>query len=235
MAKKFWTYLKTDKYDIGLTNKTIYIFNKDGNEVSQFTNEGYIGCVSPDQNTLVVKSASGRISVYSLEKLSLIKKFRFSKVTGSQDDNCIFSSDGKYLLNIERQGDSFETALSVYDTDDFSLTERLFEKDDEQVLSAIEYDNDTVAYYVLAYSRNPIDKRPDKFYVAKLANGQLEEKRYMDEGKFIFFAIAKQVEFSGFTEESYKWLFLFGKPTLSELKNTNLSLSNLWKESLESN
>ncbi len=232
MAKKFWTYLKTNKYDIGLTSKTTYIFDKNGNEKAKFADLSYgnNGLVSPDQKTLVVKSTDGRIAIYSLEELKLIKKFRFSKEDGSQDDNLIFSPDGKYLLNIERHGSSFDTALTIYDTNDFSPVERLFENDNEHVLSVIEYDEASTDYYILACSRNPIGKQIDKCFVAKLVNKRLEEMRYVDESTFMFFTIAKQVEFAGFTEEAYKWLFLFGNPKLSELKNMNLSLSHLWKE-----
>lgn len=42
-----------------------------------------MGCVSPNQDLLVIKSLGGRIAIYSLEKLELIKKFRFSKVDNS--------------------------------------------------------------------------------------------------------------------------------------------------------
>ena len=33
MAIKFWTYLETDKYNIGLSSKTIYIYDKEGIEI----------------------------------------------------------------------------------------------------------------------------------------------------------------------------------------------------------
>ena len=106
---------KTNKYDIYLTSKTVYIFNKDGREIKKFKDldYGYMGCVSPNEDLLVVKSSSGRIAVYSLDELELIKKFRFSKIDGSQDDNFIFSPDGKYIFNIERHESTTKTALST--------------------------------------------------------------------------------------------------------------------------
>lgn len=75
MSKKYWTHIKTNKYDIYLTSKTVYIFNKDGREIKKFKDldYGYMGCVSPNEDLLVVKSSSGRIAVYSLDKLELIK------------------------------------------------------------------------------------------------------------------------------------------------------------------
>ena len=54
--------------------------------------------VSPNEDLLVVKSSSGSMAIYSLESLELIKKFRFSKIDGSQDDNFMISPDGKYLF-----------------------------------------------------------------------------------------------------------------------------------------
>ena len=117
MAVKFWSYLETDKYNIGLTSRTIYIYDKQGNEIIKFKdlNYAYSGCISNNQDLLAVKSTEGIMAIYSLEKLELIKKFRFSKVDGSQDDNFIFSHDDKYLLNIERHNSSTKTALSIYD------------------------------------------------------------------------------------------------------------------------
>ena len=148
MAIKFWTYLETDKYNIGLSSKTIYIYDKEGNEIIKFKDlsYGYMGCVSNNQELLVVKSSEGRIAIYSLEKLELIKKFRFSKVDGSQDDNFIFSPDDKYFFNIERHVSSTKTALSIYDTKDFTLHKRLLNDNDNLVISVIEYDKEYPQY-----------------------------------------------------------------------------------------
>ena len=65
-----------------MSKKTVYIFNKDGREITKFKDldYGYIGCVSPNEDLLVVKSLSGRIAVYSLDELELIKKFRFLRL-----------------------------------------------------------------------------------------------------------------------------------------------------------
>ncbi len=50
MPKKFYTLLKIDKYDIGLTSKTVYIYDKSKNEIVKFKDLDYAykGCVSPD-------------------------------------------------------------------------------------------------------------------------------------------------------------------------------------------
>ena len=71
MALKFWTYLETDKYNIGLTSRTIYIYDKKGNEIIKFKDLSYAynGCISNNKDLLVVKSTEGRMAIYSLEKL----------------------------------------------------------------------------------------------------------------------------------------------------------------------
>ena len=232
MAIKFWTYLETDKYNIGLSSKTIYIYDKEGNEIIKFKDlsYGYMGCVSNNQELLVVKSSEGRIAIYSLEKLELIKKFRFSKVDGSQDDNFIFSPDDKYFFNIERHVSSTKTALSIYDTKDFTLHKRLLNDNDNLVISVIEYDKELKEYFVLGFIRNSQTKVANEYFVCKLENGKLNDIKYISESEYGFFRFAKAVESAGFTEESYKWLFIFKTVSLSDLKTMNLSLSNLWNQ-----
>lgn len=149
MIKKYWTHLETKKYNIYLTSRNVYIFDKNGKEIKNFKDLDYAyrGYVSPNEDLLVIKSSSGCIAVYSLDKLEFIKKFRFSKVDGSQDDNFIFSPDGKYLLNIERHNLSTITALSYYNVTDFTLKERILNEDDSLVLSTIEYDKESNDYF----------------------------------------------------------------------------------------
>lgn len=86
--KKFWGYVSNNKYSVGCTGQTVYLYDEDGNELAKFKDiiYGYTPMISPDGTLFVVKSADGRPAVYSLETLSFIKKFRFSKVDGVQDD-----------------------------------------------------------------------------------------------------------------------------------------------------
>ena len=231
MIKKYWTHIKTNKYDIYLTSKTVYIFNKDGRVIKKFKDldYGYMGCVSPNEDLLVVKSSSGRIAVYSLDELELIKKFRFSKIDGSQDDNFIFSPDGKYIFNIERHESTTKTALSIYNTSDFSLEDRLFANEDYLVIDEVEYDSELNSYFVLGFYRDKETRCASKFFIAKLINKELKEMKFIDEKSHGFLCAAKIVEFAGFTEESYNWIFIFKIISLNELKLMDLSLSNLWK------
>lgn len=232
MALKFWTYLETDKYNIGLTTRTVYIYDKQGNEIIRFKDliYAYMGCVSNNQDLLVIKSTEGKIAVYSLEKLKLIKKFCFSKVDGVQDDNFIFTKDDKYFLNIESHNSSNETMLSIYDTSDFSLKKQLFGENDNLVLTTIEYDKESNDYFIMGFLRDLQTGVAKRFFIAKLIDDELKDMKFIERKEYDFLCLAKIVEFEGFTEESYNWLFVFKTVSLSDLKSMNLSLSSLWKE-----
>lgn len=232
MAKKYWTYLETSKYNIGLTSRTVYIYDKNNNELATFKDltYAYKGIISPNEEMLIIKSSEGRIAVYSLIEFKLIKKFRFSKVDGSQDDNFIFSPDSKYLFNIERHSKSTKTALSIYNTMDFSLDRRLLEDDDLIGLCHIEYDQKADDYFILGLIRDSETRCASKFFISKFINDKLEDIRYIDQKQHGFILMAKNVETSGFTEESYKWNFIFKTKSLNELKTMDLSLSSLWEQ-----
>mgnify|MGYP003308457137 CR=1 FL=1 len=67
------------------------------------------------------------------------------------------------------------------------------------------------------------------FFISKLIDKELKEVKFIDEKSHGFLCVAKSVEFAGFTEESYNWMFIFKIISLNELKLMDLSLSNLWK------
>ena len=100
MAKKFWTFIGNDKYDIGLTGSTVYVYDKNGTELATFKDltYAYNAVISPLGDIFVVKTTDGRMAIYSFEPLKLVKKFRFSKIDGGQDENMVFSPDGKYFV-----------------------------------------------------------------------------------------------------------------------------------------
>ncbi len=231
MALKFWTCLETDKYNIGLTGKTIYIYDKKGNEIIKFSDLSYAyrACVSPDQDLLVVKSTEGWIAIYSLDQLEIVRKIHFSKVNYAQDDNIIFSPDGKFILNIERQIIETKTALSIYNTNDFILNKRLFEDNEDLVLSIIEYDKESCNYFILGLIRDSQTRAANAFFVAKLIDDKLSDMKYIDEATYDFYVSSKNVEACGFTEKAYNWLILFKTVSLKELKTMDLSLLNLWE------
>ena len=87
--KKFWGYVSNNKFSVGCTGQTVFLYDKDGNELGKFKDiiYGYTPMISPDGKIFVVKSSDGRIAVYSLESFALIKKIRYTKF-GDDDGFC---------------------------------------------------------------------------------------------------------------------------------------------------
>ena len=171
--KKFWGYVSNNEFSVGCTGQTVFLYDMDGNELGKFKDiiYGYTPMISPDGTLFVVKSTEGRLAVYSLETLSLIKKFRFSKVDGAQDDGFCFSADGKYFINIERQGDDLHSAISVYDTAGFSRVSQ-FLLGDIGMLEDIEQVDGEL--YVIGFWRNS-DLIITENFVAKYTEGKISE------------------------------------------------------------
>lgn len=163
--------VENEQYRIGCTGQTVYVYDKNGAELGKFKDliYAYTAAISPLGNIFVVKSQEGRLAVYSLETMSLLKKFRFSKVNYSQDDGCCFSPDGKYFLNVERQGDDLHSAISVYAVSDFSLVSRIFLGESMMIEHIQELDGE---YYVLGFLRGD-DGVITSPFVAKYKNGAI--------------------------------------------------------------
>lgn len=67
--KKFWSYVSNGEYCVGTTGQTVYVFDAiTGEEIAKF------------------------------KDMKLIKKFRFLKVDGAQDEGFCFSKDGKNFI-----------------------------------------------------------------------------------------------------------------------------------------
>ena len=226
--KKFWGYVSNNEFSVGCTGQTVYLYDKDGNELAKFKDiiYGYTPMISPDGKIFVVKSTEGRLAVYSLETLSLIKKFRFSKVDGSQDDGFCFSPDGKFFINIERQKDSLHSAISIYNTSDFSLTNRI-DIEDKIMVHHIEFDKTTNSYYVLGFVRGD-DGVLQNGFIAKFENQQINNILPLTKEEFEFFRAYKSLESSGFTEKKYQWTYIDYE--LQELKSMNHTLSKLYAQ-----
>ena len=225
--KKFWSYISNDKFSVGCTGQTVFLYDKDGNELGKFKDiiYAYTPMISPDGKLFVVKSTEGRLAVYSLETLSLIKKFRFSKVDGSQDDGFCFSPDGKLFINIERHKDDLHSAISVYDTFDFSLSNRILSGED-MMISHIEFDKETNKYYVLGFIRGD-DLVIDHGFVAEFEDHQIKNITAISVKEYDFYTSYKALEIMGFTKKAYEWSFMDRE--LDELKSMNLTLANLYK------
>lgn len=91
--KKYWAYISNGQYSVGTTGQSVFLLDKDGKKLNCFKDiiYAYTPMFSPNGKIFVVKSTDGRLAVYSLITYSLIKKFRYSKVDGAQDDGFCFS------------------------------------------------------------------------------------------------------------------------------------------------
>lgn len=224
--KKFWGYTANDTFSVGCTGQTIYLYDKEGHEIKQFRDliYAYTPMISPDGKLLVVKSSDGRLAVFSLETLSLLWKFRFSKVDGAQDDGFCFSPDGKFFLNIERQQDSLHSAISIYDTTDFSRVGQVLFGDDKMI-NHVEYYKPTNKYYVLGFMRDE-DKTFTNGFVAEFDDCQIKNVTVISKQDHKFYQSYKSLEMMGFTEKAYKWAYT--DANLEELKFVRHSLGELY-------
>lgn len=227
--RKFWSYISNSEYSVGTTGQTVYLYDKDGNELNKFKDikYGYTPMFSPDGKIFVVKSTAGWSAVYSLETKSLVKKFRFSKYDAAQDDGFCFSPDGKLFVNIERHhgGDNLQWALSVYNTEDFSLCSRLM-LPDHMALSYIEYDYETDEYYCMGC----ISGVPDSDFVAKYKNNAIVDVCNYVEKNWFFNIAYMNLKESGFTQKEYETWRLNLDYELDELINMDLTIAKLYKK-----
>lgn len=223
--KKFVGYTTNGEFSVGCTGQTVYLYDKDNNEIKKFKDiiYAYAPIISPNGKIFVVKSTVGRLAVYSLENFSLIKKFRFSKVDGAQDDGFCFSPDGQFFINIERQKDSLHSAISFYDTSDFSLVNQIL-VDEQMMLSYIEFDENTNTYYVLGFLRGE-DRVIKHGFVAKFNNDKIENIIALSENEYEFYISYKRLQMFGFTEKMYDWTY---GCKLDELKSMNHTLAKLY-------
>lgn len=216
---KFWGYIKNEQYAVGCTGQTVYVYNAEGKELVKFKDiiYGYTPMFCPKRNIFIVKSTAGMIAVYSLDRLELIKKFRFSKVDGAQDDGFCFSGDGKYLYNIERHIDSLHTRISIYDTEKFELCNQLYSEAASPVFKHIEYDKNKNTYYVMGFTRKN-DDIDSYYFIAEIKDNVLINERKLSEKKFDLLRGYKRLELSGFTSKAKEW---------SSLKYIGYDLSNI--------
>lgn len=222
----FWSYISNGKYSVGCTGQTVYVYDKDGIEKAKFKDltYAYNAEISPDSKTLAVKTTDGRIAIYSLEEMKLIKKFRFSKVDGGHHEGFCFSADGKFLFNLESHGDGRKHCLSVYETENFTLVKRLFSEED-MLISCIEYDKDFGSYFVIGISYRKF--RRNKYFAAEFKDDELKNVTYINEKEYDFYNKFKYLEKSGFTKKQYRWSYM--DESLEDLSSQTRKISDLIK------
>ena len=223
--KKFWSYVENDKYGVGCTGQTVFVYDKIGNELAKFKDlpYAYKSALSPNGDIFVVKSTEGRLAVYSSETLSLIKKFRYSKVAYGQDDGFCFSSDGRLFINVERQGDSLHSAISVYDTADFSRQSQML-LDESMMISQIEAVDGM--YYVLGFLRDT-DLIISNCFVGRFVDNEIKDVVFISHLECDFYREFLNLKIMGFTEKAYEWSHFV--VDLDKLKTAEHSLAKLWK------
>lgn len=219
----FWSYISKGKYSVGCTGQTVYIY-ENGEEVTKFKDAKYAydSEISPDLSKVIVKTTDGFLLVYSLGKMKLIKKFRFSKVDGGQHAGLCFSADSKYFINSESHGDGLERCLSVYETADFTLVKRLFYGRD-MYISQIEYDENFDSYFVLGILYRKF--RRNKYFAAELKDDELKNVTDIKEKEYDFYDKFKDLERSGFTKKKYRWSYM--NESLEELSSQKRKISDL--------
>ena len=225
--RSYWSLIGNDKYNIGCTGQTVYLLDKDNTEIAKFKDlpYAYASAISPNGDIFVIKSAEGRLAVYSFSPPLLIRKFRYSKVDGAQHDNFCFSSDGKEFYNIERQIDSLKTALSVYGTRDFKLKRRILDSDYSRVLTAIEYDVETKTVFLMFFLRNK-DGVASKYFVGKLNGDELDDVINISQKEHDFYREFIDLKLLGFSDKAYQWSNI--DMELEKLKISDYSLYKLW-------
>lgn len=227
--RKFWSYISNEKYSVGCTGQTVYVYDYAGNELAKFKDIKYayesIFCSGKD--ILVVKSTGAYFAAYSLETLSLIKKVRFSNVDGSQDDGYCFSADGKYFYNIERQDRSTNHVISVYDTVTFERLE-MFLKEERQTNPTFIEADDNGQLFVLGFLRGEDGVMSDCF-VSKFNDNGLEEMCVIPEKEYDFYRNFKNLELKGFTDKAKEWSgFKYKGVDMTGMEKMKYPLSELW-------
>ena len=232
--RSFWGYTENENFKVGCTGQTTYVYDKNDNELARFKKDilyGYLPMFKPNSNILVVKSTEGRLAIYNLDTLSLVKKVRTvpTAVAYAQDGNMCFSKDGKLFYNIESHIDCY-TRLSIYNADTFEPVKRLFEgTEDEQVLDHIECDKENGNIYLLGFIRddNGIFHQP---FVTQLENDKLINKTYISNSEYDYLESYKKIERDGFTPKSKEWSSLkYDGYDLTDIETKNFRLADYIK------
>ena len=219
---RFYGIVENEDYGIGCTGQTVWVWDKNDVVLAKFKDlkYAYRALISPRGDIFTVKSAEGKLAVYSLETLSLIKKFRFSKVD-SQDHGFCFSPDGKYFLNIECHGDSLHSALAVYDTADFSLASRIM-MGKYIMLSEMQIVDGEC--YILGYTRGE-DGIYDRHFVAKFKDNTLCDAVPISEREYWFYlenidqtVFGDKLSHRGFSEHTLATIWAYYREKGQNLK-----------------
>lgn len=230
---KFWGFISNGTYSIGCTGQTVYVYDRDGKELAKFKDikYGYTPLFFPDGDRFLVKSTEGRLAIYSLTEMKLLKKFRFSKVDGAQDGNMCFSPDGKLFYNIEWHPHPTDchrsnSAIDIYETESFTQVKLLFADDPVIHPYALQWDLESNILYVLGSDRRQDTYNP---FIAILEDDRLCDLHHVSERDATFYVGYLYTAGLGFTKQSKEWSPLKYKGyDLDKIEKESHTLSELW-------
>lgn len=219
----FVGFCRNERFTVGCTGQSVYVFDSDGNELARFKGlkYAYTALLNPAKDSqLIVKQTEGIFLIYDLDKLELVKKFRFAplKEGGAQCDNgWSFSPDGKFLYNIEIFLHGYKTRLSIYETENFECVQQLFTSESDPEPLGIEYDTPTGKWYLFARRRT--DHKIFEF-IAELHGEQLENIRQLKSQDARVFQAYLGVKKYGFTANLISVYTQVGYPADTWNENT---------------
>lgn len=230
---RFWSYISNGQYSVGCTGQTVYVYDSNGAELAKFKDikYGYTPLFSPEGEKFVVKSTEGRLAVYSLTEMKLLKKFRFTKDDGGQDYNMCFSPDGNLFYNVEvhpqpAKPDKITFAIGIYETENYTLLQHLFLDDPVINPIAIQWDTESDILYVLGKSRQEDD---DDSFVAILEEDTLCDLYPVSKKEDAFYRGYLHTASMGFTKQSKEWSPLkYQGYDLEKIQSESHTLSELW-------
>jgi WD40 repeat protein len=223
-VKKYLTYISNGRYAAGTTGRTVHVFDGEGNKLAEFRDltYAYEAAFTPSGDKLIVKSTEGKLALYSLTELKLVKKLSFG--SAPQDGGFCFSHDGKRFLMVVLKG---KPRIMAYGAEDLTEPGEVFSSDTLGV-----HDLEPGAdgeYYVIGHS--------DEDFVGILKDGAIEETHAIPFGKLMIYADALRLRRMGYTEEAYRWSAsamgtIPGSLSLREFKEADLTLKKLFGETV---
>ena len=222
---RFITYIENERFAVGTTGRSIRVFGKGGQKLAEFRDltYTYFAAFTPDGDGLIVKSTEGKLALYSLTELKLIKKLRCGN---SPQDGCFcFSSDGMRFLNVAMHEKPRRWEIAAYSANGLDELETVFSSEKCAILG-LECGEDG-SYYVLG--------NDEESFVGIIRDGELLERYSLSFEKSALYIDALRLRMTGYTEEGYKSTFaatgiLPCSPTVDEFKEHDLTLKKLLSE-----
>ena len=179
----FWGLYDNGTYRVGCNGTTIYVLDQENRELAKFKDIAYAyhGAFQPNTNRFIAKSIEGKLAVYDLDRLTLMKKISITRI-GAQDEGFAFRPDGMFFYNIEKPKSELVTRLVIYDTRDYSIKRALFDHQTQMHLEDLEFDSNHTCY-LLGYMRDE-DRLYDYGFIATLIDDELQQIKKLSEAQY---------------------------------------------------